>query len=55
VLARFASCAWHVRVLELVAGIVCGARERDSTPAQLHDDEQPLPVADSPNCSPVST
>jgi hypothetical protein len=49
VLASFARCARHVRVLELVAGIARGARERDSTPAQLHDDEQPLPIADSPN------
>jgi hypothetical protein len=38
-----------VRALALVAGVARGARERDSTPAQLHDDEQPLPIADSPN------
>jgi hypothetical protein len=35
-------------VHELVAGVARGARERDSTPAQLHDGEQPLPIADSP-------
>ena len=57
VLASFARCARHVRVLELAAGIARGARERRSTPAKTHDDDRPLlPRAPSdrrgtPSCS----